>query len=90
MEYGWGLGKGNQPNGSVRKGSVCNLQKAQAIDHHTISKAPNCKGCCRTHVREREMGRGVICQQCAGIWFLQAGLQKVEMTPEIRFAMMNL
>lgn len=31
-----------------------------------------------------------MCQQCAGIWFLQVWLRKLEMTTEIRAAAMNL
>lgn len=33
---------------------------------------------------------GVRCQQCAGIWFLQVMLLKLETTSEIWFTIINL
>lgn len=90
MVYCWRVVRRNQPNGSVRKRSACNLQKAHAIDRHTTLSA---RPLIARDVEEHMLGKeeeSVRCQQCADIWFLQAGLRKLEMTPENRFAMMNL
>lgn len=91
MVYCWRVVRGNQPNGSVRKGSVCNLSKMHAIRRRTtLSPRPLIERDIEEHMLGKSVrGRGVVCQQCAGIWFLQVGLRKTKVTPQIRFAVMN-
>lgn len=91
MVYCWRVVRGNQPNGSVRNGSVCNLSKMHAIRRHsTLSLRPLIERDIEEHMLGKSgRERGVVYQQYAGIWFLQAGLRKAKVTPQIRFAVMN-
>lgn len=91
MVYCCRVVRGNQPNGSVRNRSVRNLSKMHAIRRRsTLSLRPLIKRDIEEHMLGKSRrGRGVVCQQYAGIWFLQAGLRKAKVTPQIRFAVMN-
>lgn len=91
MVYCWRVVRGNQPNGSVRNRSVCNLSKMHAIRRHsTLSLRPLIERDIEEHMLGKSgRERGVVYQQYAGIWFLQAGLRKAKVTPQIRFAVMN-
>lgn len=86
--YGWREARGSQ-HGSIRERSVCNLQEMH--DHTALSTRPLIVRDAEEHMSGKEEGEwGVRYQQSAGMWSLQVGFHKLEMTPEIRLAMMNL
>lgn len=76
--YRWRVVRGNQPNGSVRKGSVCNLSQMHAIRRSgTLSPRPLIERDIEEHMLGKSgRGRGVVCQQCAAYGSYKLGYVK--------------